>query len=534
MQPVPSPTAPDGGVTVHFDRAVLELIRSAADSGLKSLPRRGAEIGGLLITSSAGEPIRSIDEAALIPSEYRYGPGYHLSPRDLGLLRSMAAGARGGKDRRIAGLFRSCTAEQFELSPNDLDVLREELPEARVLLLVKPFADGHAVARVYQSCEGKWERTAEFSIPVERPAARPLSVAHKIRTAAKPLVTMPAAQSAAKKARALPVLWIYSVLGCLLLVSAIALLGPRPAENVSLGLNVVPEGDVLRITWNRNSPAVRSGTGGTLRIDEGTQRRDLTLTPAQLSSGSVMYRSGAVDVTFHLTVNGGTHAQETIRFVTGAAPPAAAPPVTTEAPKAATSAPLPPLAGERPELRPIRKSEAPVEPAAAQPAPKRQDSPAMRFTPEQNLPSKSEPAPPAVQQPEVPAQPAAAPVQPPATGQVVDEKPAPPPWEPMKSVMHYFDDSAVTHPTPVREARPKQPKSGMPSQPVQIRVLVAVDTHGDVAGAQPVDPPANAGEDLIDEALAAARRWKFEPARDHGKKVRATYTITFRFPPENP
>jgi hypothetical protein len=102
----------------------------------------------------------------------------------------------------------------------------------------------------------------------------------------------------------------------------------------------------------------------------------------------------------------------------------------------------------------------------------------------------------------------------------------------MKSVMHYFDDSAVAHPTPVREVRPKL-KGGMPSQPVQIRVLVAIDDHGGVAGAQALDPPANAGEDLINESIAAARHWKFEPARDHGKKVPGTYTITFRFPPDN-
>jgi TonB family protein len=103
----------------------------------------------------------------------------------------------------------------------------------------------------------------------------------------------------------------------------------------------------------------------------------------------------------------------------------------------------------------------------------------------------------------------------------------------MKSVMHYFNDPAVAHPTPVREVRPK-PKGSMPSEPVQIRVLVAVDNRGGVAGAQAIDPPANAGEDLISEAVAAARHWKFEPARDHGRNVPGTYTITFRFPPDHP
>jgi hypothetical protein len=578
MQPVPSPTTQDGSVPVRFLPAALESIRSAADSGLKSLPRRGAEIGGILIRSG-NDPAAPVNEVQLIASEYRYGPGYHLSPRDLALLRTATANVRERKGHQIVGFFRSCTSEQFDFSPNDLDVLREVLPDCRVLLIAKPFADGHSIARVFELRDGTWHRTSEFPISPARVGDRQ----PKVRTVPKVLVTLPPPPvSPAKKRLKIPMLWIYSLLGCLLLVGTIALLGPRPAESNPLGLNVNPEGDVLRVTWNRNSAAIRSGTGGVLRIDEGAQRRDITLDRGQLASGAVMYRSDARDITFHLAVNGKTHSEEMIRFVTGGgvspvpatapittpsvtkAPLTTTPPTTTplttttnktppitKTPLTKTPSPPPAEVSKTParanpvpaatDVQPIRKAEQRTSSVAVRSAPQTQPAPPDRPAAEPTLaskpavtPLKEEEAslkqePPQITKAPEQAAPTPASTQPASPPPAAETKP----WEPMKSVMHYFNDAAVTPPRPVREVRPKL-KGGVPSQPMQIRVMVAIDDHGGVAGAQTVDPPANAGEELINEAINAARHWKFEPARDHGKKVSATYTITFHFPSDNP
>jgi hypothetical protein len=499
----------------------------------------------------------------LVASEYRYGPGYHLSPRDLTLLRTSSQDVRERKGHQVVGLFRSCTSEQIDFLPNDLDVLREVLPDCRVLLIVKPFSDGHSVARVFQLRDGTWQQTSEFPMTPSRGAARQ----PKMRTVTKALVTLsPPPVSPVKKRPKIPMLWIYSLVGCLVLVGAIAFLGPRPAESNPLGLNVNPEGDVIRITWNRDAAAIRSGKGGVLRIDEGARHRDISLDAAQLASGALMYRSDSRDITFHLAVNGKKHAEEMIRFVTGGADspnPTTVPVVTTPPTAAAESSKIParvnPLSAPpaapaevsktpgrvNPPAAPtesqlVRKAEQRTTGLAMQSAPLTQLAPPDHPAAERTVPSQpvvtslKQDVPPLKQEtPQItkvpeqvaPEPPAAQPASRPAAAESK-------PWEPMKSVMHYFDDPSATRPTPVREVSPKV-KGDVPSQPVQIRVLVAVDDHGGVAGAQVLEPPANAGEDLINESIAAARHWKFEPARDHGKKVPGTYTITFRFPPDN-
>jgi TonB family protein len=519
---------------------VCETIRSAADAGLKSLPRRGAEIGGLLITSSTSDEI--VDDAALVVSEHRYGPGYHLSPRDLTGLRGIAAQVRESGGKRVIGLFRSSTGDQFTFSPNDLDVLRDELPECRLLVIVKPFADGHAIARVYQLRDGTWGQSSEFEIRCTKVA--PLPERRLVRPVASIILRAPAQRPAAKKRRGIPAFWIYCVLGSLALIAAIAFLGPRPKAGAALGISVDPVGSLLRVTWNRNSPAVRSGASGALRIDDGHNHRDIPLNPGQLSNGSVMYRPDSRDVTFRLVVDGSPRAEETVRVVSGAAPlpvvsdtPSANPPPDLTKVPANVPANVPaivPAVGQakngvqQSEPKPFRKVERTAGNIELEP-----DRRSGGGSGETTVPDRVQPATPREQPRSEPphdeAVPAAAVTTPPPQPTATQ----PTPWEPLKSVMHYFDDPAVTRPAPTREVSPKV-RGEMPSQPVQIRVLVAVDAHGGVAGAQALDPPASIDPELVNEALAAARHWKFEPARDHGRKIPATYTITFRFPPDNP
>jgi hypothetical protein len=164
------------GLSPAFSSDVRETLRAAADAGLKSLPRRGAEIGGLLTTSSPPSSAPFIDHAELVTTEHRYGPGYRLSPQDIGLLRSKAEEIRASEGRRLTGYFRSCTSDRFTLSTDDLAVVRDELPECRPLLIVKPFPDGHAMARVFQPLGGEWSQTDEFELVRAIPLAPALDL----------------------------------------------------------------------------------------------------------------------------------------------------------------------------------------------------------------------------------------------------------------------------------------------------------------------------------------------------------------------
>ena len=489
------------GISPGITPDVQEMLRAAADAGLTSLPRRGAEIGGLLTSSSPMGRPPLVDHAELIATEHRYGPGYRLSPQDTSELRSRANEIRSRKGPRIVGYFRSCTDDEFTFATSDLDVVRNELPGCRLILIVKPFPDGHAKARVFEPRSGDWTQTDEFEM-----------------TRVKAKAPLPPAEAPLKEPResaSVPrrILIYAAVLACVLVTGAAAWMRTRPLEPAGLGVIVEPAGDLLRLTWNRETSAVHSATAAVLRISDGAARRDITLDPQQLSSGSILYRPSSADVTFRLEVRGANRtAGETVRFVSGA--PQVPAPVAAQTSSATV-------------LRPIAPAPAPriFEPPlpALDNTPSRQDNQVLETNPPELKPA--EPKVVALSHSvrvEPPREPAPVASAPPAYGRS---------WEPIPSVMHRLNDTGVTPPRPVLKA---MPKVTVPiASATEIRVLVAVDSEGNVAGAQLLDRPATLDANLVKRTMAAARHWKFEPATDHGKPVPATYTVNFRFRPSD-
>src|SRR5437899_651065 len=68
----------------------LREIKGEVIRGFKAIPRRGAEVGGLLqgtIQHSANRCRIYIEEARTVAIEYRYGPSYRLSEIDEGLFQ---------------------------------------------------------------------------------------------------------------------------------------------------------------------------------------------------------------------------------------------------------------------------------------------------------------------------------------------------------------------------------------------------------------------------------------------------------------
>ena len=65
---------------LRFTSDVAEAVRAASYEGLKALPQRGAEVGGLITGDSfavLGTSLR------IVKTEYLYGPSYRPSERDL-------------------------------------------------------------------------------------------------------------------------------------------------------------------------------------------------------------------------------------------------------------------------------------------------------------------------------------------------------------------------------------------------------------------------------------------------------------------
>jgi hypothetical protein len=83
--------------------------------------------------------------------------------------------------------------------------------------------------------------------------------------------------------------------------------GPRPpAIPEAIGLHADPEGDGLRVQWDRNSRPVRGADHAILFIEDGTLQSQLDLTGQQLDGSSVLYWPESEHVTFRLEVYRGS------------------------------------------------------------------------------------------------------------------------------------------------------------------------------------------------------------------------------------
>ncbi len=85
----------------------------------------------------------------------------------------------------------------------------------------------------------------------------------------------------------------------------------------SLNMKVSTAGDRFQLSWNRDTPAVRTAREAILDINDGPQHHQIHLGNAEVTNGSVLYLPNTDDVVFRLEVHGagGQNAEESIRVV---------------------------------------------------------------------------------------------------------------------------------------------------------------------------------------------------------------------------
>jgi hypothetical protein len=313
---------------------VAEAIRAEAFRGLKSLPRRGAEIGGFLIAHSNSETEHCVDGIELIPTEHLYGPLYRLSPADLDLFRSKVDQVRSTLPGRTLGYFRTCTREEFLLDALDLQVVHDVLPDARFIYLVKPFLNGDCRVRVFSPDPFIQENSAgtpylsEFSLRLNLNAFRPEAAPNSFELlpvsehpVSKPgsedtVETSPQVASHSMQSRLLDNLrafnwnWLlFTALAALVFFTSAWGYGrwQAAASRKDLTLRVDTAAGNIHLTWDHQSSALRSAQKATLWIEDQGVRRELKLNQTALSTGSLVYVSDTPDVTFRMQVeqNGG-------------------------------------------------------------------------------------------------------------------------------------------------------------------------------------------------------------------------------------
>src|ERR1700674_2742135 len=116
-------SVPECPFTIEYSPRVMDDIRLGVVDAFFSLPRGGAEIGGILLGRHENGRLVISDYAAL-DCEHAFGPSFTLSPNDEAKLSQLLAGARG----RVIGWYHSHTRSEIFLSDADLEIHRRFFP----------------------------------------------------------------------------------------------------------------------------------------------------------------------------------------------------------------------------------------------------------------------------------------------------------------------------------------------------------------------------------------------------------------------
>ncbi len=134
-------SAPECPFKIEYATEVLEDIRLAVMDAFFSLPRGGAEIGGILL----GKPDRgrlTITGYVPLECEHAFGPSFVLSPNDHRRLSETLAAHRRGQGGIVAvGWYHSHTRSEIFLTDVDVEIHERYFPEPwQVALVLKPHA----------------------------------------------------------------------------------------------------------------------------------------------------------------------------------------------------------------------------------------------------------------------------------------------------------------------------------------------------------------------------------------------------------
>jgi proteasome lid subunit RPN8/RPN11 len=369
-------SVPQCPFTIEASSRVMDDIRLAVTDAFFSLPRGGAEIGGILLGTFENGRLVISDYAAL-DCEHAYGPSFVLSPPDearLAAMLSAQAGRTGGC--RPVGWYHSHTRTEIFLSDGDLALHKRFFPESwQVALVMKPHtfqparigfffrqADGSIQANA--SCRedtlealpmrqmppgtppvASWDDPPPRNphpAPVPSPVLEPKAALSP--AAAEPAQPLPDAavadlpvpkfvvesESSARRwmAAGIGIVAVLGIAGAayqvrqMWLPQVLAAIRPAapPASTapVSLGLRTIDHEGQLQIQWDRSSSAVRRATDAILEITDGGPLPVANqIDTAHLETGSFTYArtSEKVDVLLIVHQKDGPDVREVTSFL---------------------------------------------------------------------------------------------------------------------------------------------------------------------------------------------------------------------------
>jgi hypothetical protein len=168
-------------IRIQLSLDVVDRMLATVIDGFGSVPKRGAEVGGLLLGSrsrSDGRLDVTIDGYLPVKCSHRFGPSFVLSPDDMEEFEA-AVHQTGG----VVGFYRSHTRDGLSLGTEDLQYCHQLFNNPDdVMLLVKPSAMKVSKAGFFYYQAGEIQDRTDLEFPFRRseletgeaPARRPL------------------------------------------------------------------------------------------------------------------------------------------------------------------------------------------------------------------------------------------------------------------------------------------------------------------------------------------------------------------------
>jgi hypothetical protein len=322
-------------VEVHLRLDLVERLAREVLRGFGALPKRGAEVGGILVGSvEPGAPaIVRIEALEPVQCDYKRGPSYLFTADDGAAFEEAWTRLQPAAPGSVyaVGYYRSHTREGMSLGPEDVELMEEYFAEPEhVALLVKPFASKVSAAGFFVRQGSLFPSQTPLEFPLGRreltgedpPPRRPLEdrrAGMRAEAAPAPQAEPPpdwdaaataAPRSSRNRVRAgwvwIPLSFIFLLLGVILGIQSALTMAPKPPAvkpaDFGLALAVSRMGENLSVTWTRDAPVIRAASKGQLEIEDGGFSKTVDLDAANLHSGSLVYRNSSDRVRFRLVV----------------------------------------------------------------------------------------------------------------------------------------------------------------------------------------------------------------------------------------
>ncbi|MEJ1938460.1 hypothetical protein WDZ92_50340, partial [Nostoc sp. NIES-2111] len=151
-------------VSVQLDFDLIDRLSMEIMRGFALVPKRGAEIGGVLLgrLEISDRVVIRVEDFEVVPCDYLKGPSFLLSPNEEARFAAVAKKYEGGQERQlyVVGTFRSHTRDnQIVLAQEDVDLFRKYANDpSNIILLVRPFATKASIAGIFLEEDGDFRR----------------------------------------------------------------------------------------------------------------------------------------------------------------------------------------------------------------------------------------------------------------------------------------------------------------------------------------------------------------------------------------